>query len=250
MIGSEKKILILWGHEHRLSFYQERKLTWTDMADSKRIHTLNFYGRCVGHGGYPLQHKDPLYAEESGLLCYDDRLYHWTASHPGPYFPPTVGFNGYVILTFTGPDEDQDQDQTQASTRQSVCLCKQNHQAVHGYHDARLQESLQPRTSLIIDYYTLGVSQSRPDKHLLTANTCRHVAREQFTVKHNGDADLLRLQQVGMRRMPMKQTNTTDHGTTNSTTAATTATTTTTASTTAVAAAREEGGGCSAGLTA
>ena len=84
----DRPVLWFWGHEHRLAFYGK----W---AGKKGIEA---FGRCVGHGGMPIQDYDkrPKKNYQSRRLVTYDARFNRRAG------PIPVGFNGYVNLTFEG----------------------------------------------------------------------------------------------------------------------------------------------------
>jgi hypothetical protein len=77
--GVRKTVLWFWGHEHRLAVY-----------DLNGTGDLKSYGRCVGHGGMPVDRGGPLHEPRPSF--YDDRL----GAHG-------YGVNGHVNLIFAGP---------------------------------------------------------------------------------------------------------------------------------------------------
>ncbi|MDB5281979.1 MAG: metallophosphoesterase, partial [Bacteroidota bacterium] len=84
IIGTDRKVLWFWGHEHRFSIYGKQS----------RPGGVTAYGRCIGHGGMPVEIIDkvcPKCATKSNLVAFDNRV----ASHIGN---SEVGHNGYAIL--------------------------------------------------------------------------------------------------------------------------------------------------------
>lgn len=77
--GIRRSVLWFWGHEHRLAGY-----------DLYGTGDLKSFGRCIGHGGMPVDRGDP--AHEPIPIFYDNRL----SSN-------SFGVNGFVNLTFAGP---------------------------------------------------------------------------------------------------------------------------------------------------
>ena len=75
----DRPVLWFWGHEHRMAGYQ--------LQGSEKIQA---HGRCLGHGGMPIERKDP--PKTGGLAFYDNRLYS-----------DAFGWNGYATLDFDGP---------------------------------------------------------------------------------------------------------------------------------------------------
>jgi hypothetical protein len=74
-----RSVLWFWGHEHRLAGY-----------DLYGTGDLKSFGRCIGHGGMPVDRGGPAHAPVP--IFYDNRLSN-----------NTFGVNGFVNLTFAGP---------------------------------------------------------------------------------------------------------------------------------------------------
>jgi len=81
----ERPVLWLWGHEHRFAVY----------GKASTAGGIESYGRCLGHGGMPVDIRFPVRRPEFPLVVYDDRLH---ATLRGL----EVGFNGFSTLTFRG----------------------------------------------------------------------------------------------------------------------------------------------------
>jgi hypothetical protein len=80
-----RPVLWFWGHEHRVAIYGKYGVPGGIQA----------YGRCVGHGGFPVIQGQHIKHPEAPLVCYDDRKYKTVeGSH--------LGFNGFMNLTFQG----------------------------------------------------------------------------------------------------------------------------------------------------
>jgi hypothetical protein len=77
--GMRRSVLWFWGHEHRLSGY-----------DLHGTGDLKSFGRCIGHGGMPVDRGHPMHGPAP--IFYDNRL----SSN-------SFGVNGFVNLTFAGP---------------------------------------------------------------------------------------------------------------------------------------------------
>ncbi len=78
-----RPILWFWGHEHRLAIYGKYGTPGGIQA----------YGRCVGHGGFPVNQGRPITNPKPPLVLYDDRKYKTIEG-------TELGFNGFVNLTF------------------------------------------------------------------------------------------------------------------------------------------------------
>ncbi len=77
--GIQRPVLWFWGHEHRLAGY-----------DLYGTTDLRSFGRCIGHGGMPVDRGDPEHGPTP--VFYDNRL-----------AKNSFGVNGFMNLTFTGP---------------------------------------------------------------------------------------------------------------------------------------------------
>jgi len=78
-VGFRPPVLWFWGHEHRLAGY-----------DLYGPSDLKSFGRCVGHGGMPVDRGEPTHSPTP--VFYDNRL-----------APNSFGMNGLVNLLFEGP---------------------------------------------------------------------------------------------------------------------------------------------------
>lgn len=84
LIGQDRPVLWFWGHEHRFSVY----------GKYKSASGITAYGRCIGHGGMPVEFKEKINNEKAkayGLVLYDEREYQKIEN-------TAVGYNGYAIL--------------------------------------------------------------------------------------------------------------------------------------------------------
>jgi len=85
----------LFGHEHRFSVYNQFTLHPHDNPNLG----LNFYGRCIGNGGFPSAIEvPPKHPDVKYLNTYDDRLY----AHVRGLKTLKVGFQGYVRSIIKG----------------------------------------------------------------------------------------------------------------------------------------------------
>jgi hypothetical protein len=75
-----------WGHEHKLAIYDQYAVK----------NGLGAYGRCIGHGGMPVERGREPDIAESPLLAWDNRRYENGE-------PIDVGYNGHAHLAFDGP---------------------------------------------------------------------------------------------------------------------------------------------------
>ena len=92
---SKHSVLWLWGHEHRSSAYGLYRLDGVE---------LSAYGRCIGHGGMPVETNPPSTKPENlgpaGKLVFVDRRVN-------PFYAdeqedPPLGINGFAQLLFDG----------------------------------------------------------------------------------------------------------------------------------------------------
>ena len=88
--GIQRPVLWFWGHEHRLAGY--------DLGGSEKLQA---FGRCVGHGGMPLEPEAPK--KDPRPKFYDQRQ---GLKQPGDQRTGAVGYgvNGHVNLKFQGPN--------------------------------------------------------------------------------------------------------------------------------------------------
>jgi hypothetical protein len=83
----KRPVLWWWGHEHRMAIYSEHSIGDGIAAN----------GRCIGHGGMPIELNSKIKHPDVPLLYHDTRRY------PSPE-NITVGYNGHINLAFRGPD--------------------------------------------------------------------------------------------------------------------------------------------------
>lgn len=89
LLGADRTLLWFWGHEHRLSLYGENVMN----------NGLRVFGRCMGHGGMPVDiDADPARGAARNLVLFDKRL----RTKIDDKYP--VGYNGYVVLKLKGPE--------------------------------------------------------------------------------------------------------------------------------------------------
>jgi hypothetical protein len=86
VIGKQRQVIWLWGHEHKFAVY--------DKAQVK--NGLTAYGRCIGHGGMPVEIDDDFVkkADSPGypfLLNVDTRVQKTLGNK-------RFGFNGYALV--------------------------------------------------------------------------------------------------------------------------------------------------------
>lgn len=86
LVNPEKPVLWFWGHEHRFALYD-----CFGVQDGIRA-----FGRCVGHGGMPVERNARPDITECTCVLYDDRSY---PNNEGI----DVGYNGFINLIFDGP---------------------------------------------------------------------------------------------------------------------------------------------------
>ncbi|CAF3098647.1 unnamed protein product [Rotaria sp. Silwood2] len=100
LLPEGRTVLYLWGHEHRLSFYEKQTIKPQKNSDK----SLTLYGRCIGNSGFPtLATELPTKARETKLLFYDDRLYN--VQGKDAWVDMALGFNGYVTMKFVHPKQ-------------------------------------------------------------------------------------------------------------------------------------------------
>ncbi len=80
-----RPVIWYWGHEHRLAIYDKYRVPGG----------IETYGRCIGHGGMPVERGRPD-IPDSRWLAYDNRRYPSDEK-------VNVGYNGYINLSLNGP---------------------------------------------------------------------------------------------------------------------------------------------------
>jgi hypothetical protein len=78
-----RPVLWFWGHEHRMAIYGKHSFK----------DGLEAYGRCVGHGGMPVDINSPTRHADCPAVISDNRTYSQAGADG-------IGFNGYVNLNF------------------------------------------------------------------------------------------------------------------------------------------------------
>ncbi len=80
-----QEVIWIWGHEHRMAVYEK----YADGA-------ITAFGRCVGHGGMPVEiSRRPRGAAAVPLQYYDARMYTQIGCSK-------LGFNGFVNIEIRG----------------------------------------------------------------------------------------------------------------------------------------------------
>lgn len=93
-----RPVLWFWGHEHRMAVY----------GKSAVKSGIEAYGRCIGHGGMPVEKIDESpekRASDLGLVLFDHRVRGSLGVEPtAPYTtsvqPIEYGYNGFANLRF------------------------------------------------------------------------------------------------------------------------------------------------------
>ena len=95
IVFGERKVIWLWGHEHRFAIY----------GKYQSENGIAAYGRCIGHGGMPVELgkvrsgketytlPDPKKMQSNPLVCYDRRKKEIIGN-------TILGYNGYAVLSF------------------------------------------------------------------------------------------------------------------------------------------------------
>ncbi len=81
----DRPVLWFWGHEHRFAVY----------GRSNTPQGIEAYGRCIGHGGMPIDIGFPVKHPEFSLVLHDERQYEALQGL-------AVGYNGFANLAFRG----------------------------------------------------------------------------------------------------------------------------------------------------
>jgi hypothetical protein len=85
----DRPVLWFWGHEHRFAVY--------DRFGTK--DGIQAFGRCIGHGGMPVDRGSVPDITDCNCVLYDNRRYLSKEDID-------VGYNGFITLVFDGPSLD------------------------------------------------------------------------------------------------------------------------------------------------
>jgi len=89
ILGTNRPIIWIWGHEHKFSIYGKAQVG----------KGVSAYGRCIGHGGMPVElEKFEKNASSHGygsLVMVDDRAVPGQGDYP-------LGYNGYCLMKIAG----------------------------------------------------------------------------------------------------------------------------------------------------
>ena len=86
LISPARPVLWFWGHEHRFAVYDA-------FGTSDGIQA---FGRCIGHGGMPVDRTAIPDITDCNCVLYDNRRYKSDEDID-------VGYNGFITLEFDGP---------------------------------------------------------------------------------------------------------------------------------------------------
>jgi virulence-associated protein VapD len=84
---NEQEFVWLYGHEHRMTVYQQQTIA----------NSLKAYPRCIGHAGMPVE-VTKLSEADPNILFYDPRRHPIDAQDQNTM----VGYNGHIVLLFEG----------------------------------------------------------------------------------------------------------------------------------------------------
>lgn len=91
LLGSDRKIIWIWGHEHKFSMYGKARVQ----------NGVTAYGRCIGHGGMPVElgtfKLDSSKKGAPALVMYDSRPRPGSGEYP-------QGYNGFVLFKLLGKE--------------------------------------------------------------------------------------------------------------------------------------------------
>jgi hypothetical protein len=87
LLGSQRPVIWIWGHEHKLAIYGKTKI-----GDS-----LTAYGRCIGHGGMPVEVSSAAFTPSADMSGYPTLVAVDTRIRPTDDHL-SLGYNGYVML--------------------------------------------------------------------------------------------------------------------------------------------------------
>jgi len=100
-----KTVIWLFGHEHRLAFYNLMRIKSYENEEASQFTTrFNVFPRMVGNGGFPNDLGIPQPAvtgHKANLAAWDNRTYIEIPRLP--MTPQAIGFNGFFKINVDGP---------------------------------------------------------------------------------------------------------------------------------------------------
>lgn len=98
--NDDREIIWIWGHEHRFSMYGKYK-----KPDVGELKYVTAYGRCIGNGGMPDEHKSnrtmiAQSAEDYNLVLWDHRDVDEIPAYI--FWKVKIGANGYSVMELDG----------------------------------------------------------------------------------------------------------------------------------------------------
>jgi hypothetical protein len=87
LIGNEKPVIWLWGHEHKFSAFEKVRIE----------EGVTAYGRCIGHGGMPVELTSSSFKKSNSAKGLSKLVMVDTRKRPGTEDYP-LGFNGYALI--------------------------------------------------------------------------------------------------------------------------------------------------------
>lgn len=87
LIGKNKNILWLWGHEHKFSLYEKAQIK----------NGVTAYGRCIGHGGMPIE-LDSKEFKKSDKKNGCEKLVMVDKRYRADVDDSKLGYNGYAVV--------------------------------------------------------------------------------------------------------------------------------------------------------
>lgn len=93
VLGAKREIIWIWGHEHKFAVYDKVKVK----------AGITAFGRCIGHGGTPVEIKGSTFKKKKSnygykhLMLVDDRL---RTELDGV----ELGFNGFAMIRIRGEE--------------------------------------------------------------------------------------------------------------------------------------------------
>jgi hypothetical protein len=93
LIGKDRPVVWLWGHEHKLSVF----------GRAQEADGITAYGRCIGHGGMPVQIASGEFSPSSRKKGFD-KLVGYDKRQKGTVQGHRVGHNGYVLAKIKGEE--------------------------------------------------------------------------------------------------------------------------------------------------
>jgi Calcineurin-like phosphoesterase len=92
LIGKDRPVVWLWGHEHKFSVYEKCQVD----------KGITAYGRCIGHGGMPIELKSKEFKPDKKKNGFDKLVMVDQRQDPKAGEQFALGYNGFALVNLKG----------------------------------------------------------------------------------------------------------------------------------------------------